>query len=160
MGQTLRELQIYMTTDLSILSNLNKRAAALANRWVKTLNRGDTFAIHSAGNVTIDTDKGLICFTAHCSDGVSFRGRDSISIRYLDNDSTLEWDAREWKAEEDKRQTAVRARIEELKERPEVQEYLSLATHESQRWAYPQGYGWGGMPMYPLHPLLKETPKP
>lgn len=150
-------------TDLSLLSSLNRRARDLADRWVLVLHPGYPKGYVYSTNVKIDPEAKLIRFGIYFVDGVqiSFDAHtESISTRYLDDDSTLEVDAKTWKAAEDARQSAVRARIEALKARPEVTEYLSLATHQSQRWAYPQGYGYGGMPMYPTHELLKETPKP
>lgn len=150
-------------TDLALLSNLNRRVKELADRWVVALNPGYPKGYVHATDVKIDPDRKLILFDTHFVDGVyAIPGRapESISTRYLHDSSTLESDAKTWKAAEQARQTAVRERIEALKARPEVTEYLSLATHASQRWAYLQGYGHGGMPMYPTHGLLKETPKP
>lgn len=153
-----------MTSDLSILSSLNRRAKALADRWVNVIHPGYTNGYVSAVDIQIDPEAKLIRFAIYFVDGVQVAcgpsRPNSISTRYLDDDSTLESDAKTWKAAEDTRLSAVRARIETLKARPDVTEYLSLATHQSQRWAYPQGYGYGGMPMFPTHDLLKETPKP
>lgn len=148
-------------TDLSILSNLNRRASHLADRWINIIHPGYPKGYVHSTNVKIDPETRLIWFGTYYVDGGAawMAAPESISARYFDDDSTLEADAKAWKVAEDARQAAVRTRIETLKARPEVVEYLSLATHESQRWAYPQGYGFGGMPMYPAHELLKETPK-
>ncbi len=149
-------------TDLSILSDLNQRARALADRWVNVIHPGYPKGYVHATDVTIHPDQQLIVFSVYYVDGgvSSFVPPSSISTRYLDDDLTLESDAATWKAAESARQTAIRERIEALKARPDVTEYLSLATHGTQRWAYPQGYGWGGEPLFPTHELLKETPKP
>lgn len=149
-------------TDLALLSDLNRRAQALADRWAIVLNPGYPPKYVWAHSVQIDPDKRLILFGTGMVDGIQSLPvqTQSISTRYLDDSSTLESDAKTWKGAEQARQTAVRERIETLKVQPDVTEYLSLATHDTQRWAYPQGYGWGGMPMYPTHDLLKETPKP
>lgn len=151
-------------TDLAILSDLNRRAKVLADRWCVALNPGYPKDYVHSTNVQIDPDTKLIRFGIYFVDGAQVlygpEAWNTISTRYLDDSSTLESDAKTWKAAESARQTAIRERIETLKARPDVIEYLSLATHGSQRWAYPQGYGWGGEPLYPTHDLLKETPKP
>ncbi len=148
------------TESLAHLSSLLKRARELADRWINAIRPGYPKGYVHATDLRIEPETQLITFRAYYVDGGALYGPyESISTRYLDDDSTLEQDAKIWKAAEDARQDAVRARIEDLKARPDVKEYLSLATHESQRWAHPQGYLHGGIAAYPLHALLKETPK-
>lgn len=145
-------------TDLSIISSLNHRAAALANRWVKAMHEPWAHPYHAMFD-KIDPDNQLIVFTERCVDGVGFAPQGSISTRYLDDDSTLERDAKAWKAAESARLAARTVRIDQLKVRPEVIEYMCLSTQSAFSVPGIMGYtGYG--PYWGEHELNKVTPKP
>ncbi len=135
-----------------------RHAKAVADRWVNAIHPGYSKGYVSATDVKIDPEAKLITFRAYYVDGgANMSALESISTRYIwGDDSTLEADAKTWKAAEDVRQAAIRARIEELKTRPEVIEYMCLSTYQST----PPGCVAWSLSSWGTHDLIKETPKP
>ena len=79
--------------NLDITRETYKKAQELANRWVKAWHQ--SFGYPLVGDVQIDFCNNLITFQAlpSCS-GIGFP--QSINTKYLEDDSTLEQDAKVW----------------------------------------------------------------
>lgn len=137
-------------SDLQDTVKLLRRAQQIAKRWVLGWGTSDdkgSYGYYDAQGVTVDIyPPHYIRFVPAIRDSMT-NWHCWMDGKYLDDDTNLEHDAKVWYEGQMKRREAVTSREGQLRQFPEVQEFLSLVQRQYPI-GVPRGDGWFTHPLY------------